>query len=63
MEDGKSFSGKHQMYDDSGNPSGYFVVFRINTDWYWQELHFPITPNPFGPYPTAEGAYLAAMGD
>jgi hypothetical protein len=63
-----TFAGYHSKLSDEGKRIGSFVVFRVNNNWFWQECHLPIGrsvdhADPFGPYPTAEGAYLAAIGD
>ncbi len=62
MQKDKSFVGDHHFYDDLGNPTGSFVVFRINEQWFWQSRPLE-TFQPIGPYPDAESAYLGAIGD
>jgi hypothetical protein len=57
MSDDKCFAGIHRFLDGAGS----FMVFRIDQYWYWQRRQIgEIEPEPFGPYATAEGAYLAA---
>lgn len=66
MTSSSAFAGEHRFFDDLGNAAGRFVVFRIDRHWYWQERPphgVPIKANPFGPFPDAETAYLAATGD
>ena len=55
-----NFAGWH--IDDDG----WIVVFRVDEQWYWQKYaNDKKTPTGMvnGPYPTDEGAYLAAIGD
>ncbi len=66
MRDKNAFVGDHPRYDDLGNQNGSFTVFRLGSDWYWQ----PRNPGkrlgevkPFGPFKTAEAAYLSAIGE
>lgn len=57
-----AFAGYHRRGDDDS-----FVVFRVDDKWYWQlvVVDKDIIPRGMvnGPFPEAEGAYLAAIGE
>lgn len=57
------FAGYHKSLREDEE---LVTVFRVNDAWYWQRIAYDRqTPQgmPRGPYPTDEGAYLAAIGD
>jgi hypothetical protein len=72
-----SFAGYHQFTNDEGHKYGSFEVFHYleivgggtnglaSTGWYWQACFPGCLPDAEanGPFPTAEGAYLDAIGD
>ena len=77
-EPDKDFSGYHQFVNDMGAHYGSFEVFYNKADavngyidlaendgWFWWACFPGCLPDgePAGPFPTAEGAYLDAIGD
>ena len=72
-----TFDGYHRFKSETGEEYGSFEV--LYTDgrtspgfpevrekgWYWWPCHPGCLPDggPTGPFPTAEGAYLDAIGD
>lgn len=78
MKDSLSFSGYHEFQGDDGNTYGSFEVFHHKPHcnkgdeppmdeegWFWWACFPGALPDgePNGPFPTAEGAYLDAIGD
>lgn len=72
------FAGYHKFKDFVSNTEfGSFEVFYVNAEhvqhsaeptqvgWYWWPCYPGCLPDsdPAGPFPTAEGAYLDAIGD
>lgn len=65
------FQGYFQFRDERGQPYGSFEVFQYGGDrervagYYWIACFPGCLPDgdPIGPFPTAEGAYLSAIGD
>lgn len=70
------FQGYHQFIDEDGKLYGSFEVDYLTpregagdppngAGWYWVACFPGCLPDgePSGPFPTAEGAYLDAIGD
>lgn len=70
----RTFLGYHQFQDAQGGAYGSFEVFHVafyggrkksRNGFYWHACQPGCLPDgdPCGPFPTAEGAYLDAIGD
>lgn len=68
-----TFIGYHQFVDANGGPYGSFEVFHhcggsdpfTEPGFYWHACYPGCLADaePVGPFPTAEGAYLDAIGE
>ena len=66
-----TYQGYHSFQEANGNLFGQFEVFHIecrtaddpDTGWYWQACWPGAMPDgdAFGPYPTAQEAWAAAL--
>lgn len=67
----RTFLGYHRFQDAQGGAYGSFEVFQVDRygktppGFYWHACQPGCLPDgeAVGPFPTAEGAYLDAIGD
>jgi hypothetical protein len=65
---GASTAAPNSTFAGSHNVAGlifnvFFSTFDAGTGWYWCKVNDGMCEVPFGPYPEAQGAYLAAIAD
>ncbi len=61
-ERNRAFAGSHCL-DDGTVINVFFATFDGGSGYYWCKVVDGMCRSPIGPFPTAEGAYLSAIGD
>lgn len=57
----RAFKGSHNV--DGYIFNVFYSTFDAGTGWYWCKVLDGMCSSPKGPFPTAEGAYLSAIGE